>query len=94
MELLGLVGAPRWSSGSRRLEANPEVAGDPKAHLNQRRWDAEESSGLRGPRVDGLVGRDRGDRNGRLGGTFMEAGEEVLADGELGGTRREGWSHI
>lgn len=38
------------------------------------------SSGASGPRADGLAGRDKGEGHGRLGGTFSEAGDEVMSE--------------
>lgn len=39
------------------------------------------------PRAEDLTGNNRGGRRGRLGQTFLEAGEEVLTDKKLDGTR-------
>lgn len=44
------------------------------------------SSDASSPRADIS---NRGGGRGRLGGTLLEAGEEVLADGKLGGTSRD-----
>lgn len=67
------------------------AAGDPEAQLTYQHWRAEGelTSSASGPRADELDGRSRGGGTGRLGRNYLEAGVEVLADGELDRTSRD-----